>query len=90
MLKKYLPYIFLVASALLLLYIIKNQRGEAGLNPHAEGADAKITVPAVLPAGDQQDEPEGFNRNAESLIFSKHAQCRMACRKIDETEVRIF
>ena len=88
MLKKYLPYILLVASALLLFYITKNQRGEVDPNLRTEQNDHKITIPAVIAADEKPEEIEGFNRNTESLIFSKHARCRMDCRKIDEAEVK--
>ncbi|MBS1751643.1 MAG: DUF4258 domain-containing protein [Bacteroidetes bacterium] len=30
----------------------------------------------------------GFDRNLNPLIFTKHAKCRMACRHIDESEIR--
>lgn len=88
MLKKYLPYIFLVAAALLLFFIKKNQRGPAPVKPATEQTTDHITVPAVLPAEEKQEEIEGFNRNTNNLIFSKHAKCRMDCRKIDESEIR--
>ncbi len=38
--------------------------------------------PAPAPAASD------FNRNPAQLVFSKHARCRMDCRKIDESEVR--
>lgn len=85
MLKKYLPFIALVAAALLLFFITKNQRGET---PQTEQTENRITVPAVLPADEERDEIEGFNRNATNIIFSKHAKCRMDCRKIDESEIK--
>jgi Domain of unknown function (DUF4258) len=85
MLKKYLPYIFLLAAALVLFFIKKNQRGSVPVKPVTEQTDTRITVPAVLPG---QEEIEGFNRNTTKLIFSKHAKCRMDCRNIDESEVR--
>ncbi len=88
MLKKYLPYIFLVAAALLLFFIKKNQRGPVPEKPATEQTTDHITVPAVLPTGEKQEEIEGFNRNTNHLVFSKHAKCRMDCRKIDEREVR--
>ncbi|MEO7532289.1 MAG: DUF4258 domain-containing protein [Ferruginibacter sp.] len=72
--KKYLPYIVLIAAALLLWYIKKNQRGPLPYSPSTE-----ITVPV------KTDEP--FNRNVEKIIYSKHARCRMDCRHIDESEV---
>jgi hypothetical protein len=33
-------------------------------------------------------EIRGLNRNPDRIIYSKHAQCRMDCRKIDSSEVR--
>jgi len=88
MLKKYLPYILLLAAALLLWYIKKNQRGSAPVKPSIEQTDSKITVPAVLPGNEQQNTVDGFNRNATHIIYSKHARCRMECRHIDESEVK--
>jgi hypothetical protein len=85
MLKKYLPFIALVAAALLLFFITKNQRGET---LETEKTENRITVPAVLPADEERDEVEGFNRNSSNLIFSQHAKCRMGCRKIDESEIK--
>ena len=87
MLKKYLPYILLAASALLLYFIKTNQQGEKAQKPVAEQTE-RITVPAVLPADEKPDEADGFNRNTDKLTFSKHAKCRMDCRKIDESEVK--
>ena len=88
MLKKYLPYILLIAAALLLFFIKKNQRGTTSQKTKTEQTEDRITVPAVLPANEKTDEAAGFNRNTDKLIFSKHAKCRMDCRKIDESEVR--
>ena len=88
MLKKYLPYILLVAAALLLFFVKKNQRGATSQKTKTEQTEDRVTVPAVLPTDEKQDEVEGFNRNTENLIFSKHAKCRMDCRKIDESEIR--
>jgi len=88
MLKKYLPFIFLIAAALLLFYIKKNQRGESPQKPNIEQSTEKITIPVLTADSEEKDEVEGFNRNTSNLIFSKHAKCRMDCRKIDESEVR--
>ncbi len=88
MLKKYLPYILLVASALLLFFIIKHQRGSTTTKPQTVQVEDRITVPAVIPANEPTDEAADFNRNTDKLIFSKHARCRMDCRKIDESEVK--
>ncbi len=88
MLKKYLPFIALIVAALLLYYVKNNQRGETAQKPKIEQTEDRITVPAVLPADEKVEELDGFNRSANNIIFSKHAKCRMDCRKIDESEVR--
>ena len=73
MIKKYFPLIALLAAALLLFYIKKNQRGKI------PGNASDITIPAAT--------GQEFDRNNHKLIYSKHARCRMDCRHIDETEV---
>jgi Domain of unknown function (DUF4258) len=88
MLKKYLPYIFLVAAAILLFFIKKNQRGNTAQRPATAQTEDRISVPAIIPGEMKAEEVEGFNRNTDNLIFSKHAKCRMDCRKIDESEVK--
>jgi hypothetical protein len=74
MTKKYLPFIVLIAAALLLFYVKKNQRGTYPINP-----DTEISIPVIT--------NEAFNCNAQKIIYSKHARCRMDCRHIDESEV---
>jgi len=74
MTKKYLPFVVLIAAALLLFYVKKNQRGTYPINPNTE-----ISIPVIT--------NEAFNRNAQKIIYSKHARCRMDCRHIDESEV---
>ena len=97
MLKKYLPFLFLIAAGLLYFFVKKNQRGNRVNKPETEQVTQSITVPAILPVEAYADEIEarpddqvgrGFNRNATPVIFSKHAKCRMDCRKIDESEVK--
>ncbi len=88
MLKKYLPFIMLIAAALLFFFIKKNQRGNTSQKPATEQTEDRITVPAIIPSDEKPEEVEGFNRNTTNLIFSKHAKCRMDCRKIDESEIR--
>ncbi len=87
MLKKYLPYIALVAAALLLFYVKKNQRGPVHIKPDT-GQTERIDVPAVLPEEKGSKDIQGLDRNTAKLIFSKHAKCRMDCRHIDESEIR--
>lgn len=88
MLKKYLPYIFLIAAIALFVFVKMNQRGNSANKPSTEQTEDKITVPAVLPADEKPQEVDGFDRNTSNLIFSKHAKCRMDCRNIDESEIR--
>jgi Domain of unknown function (DUF4258) len=88
MLKKYLPYILLVAAAFLLFFVKRNQRGDRKQSVPVEQADHRITVPAVLPPDSLQETIAGFDRNTNNIIFSRHARCRMDCRKIDEDEVK--
>jgi Domain of unknown function (DUF4258) len=88
MLKKYLPYLLLIAAGLLFYFVKKNQRGNRVNKPETEQVTERITVPAILPQDEKTEEVEGFDRNATHIIFSKHAKCRMDCRKIDESEVK--
>ena len=88
MLKKYLPYICLLAAAFLLFFVLKNQRGRTSPKASTAQTEERITVPAILPVDEKVEEAADFNRNTAKLIFSKHAKCRMDCRKIDESEVR--
>ena len=62
MLKKYLPFIFLIAAALLLFYVKKHQRGDGPKRTETTQTEGKITVPAILPADEKTDEVEGMNR----------------------------
>ncbi len=73
--KKFLPFIVLILAALLLLYVKNKQRGTT---PRFN--DDNITIPV-------KDELS-INRNASKIIYSNHARCRMACRHIDESEVK--
>ncbi|MBL0144412.1 MAG: DUF4258 domain-containing protein [Chitinophagaceae bacterium] len=88
MLKKYLPYIALLGAALLLFYIKKNQRGGKA-KATTEQTTKRITIPPVGPS--PAENPNGrddFNRRYSNLIITKHARCRMACRHIDESEIK--
>jgi hypothetical protein len=57
---------------------------ERGNRPKKE-AEREVRVNEHGPA--ESGEREGLNREARSLIFSKHARCRMGCRHISEEEV---
>lgn len=87
MLKKYTPYIALLVAATL-LYVIKiNQRGAKKTKPPTEQTDKRITINPPSPA-ENQNRNEGFDRRYNDLVITKHARCRMACRHIDESEIK--
>lgn len=75
MLKRYAPYIVLLAAGLLCYFVFKNQRGST------TKAETEIYTDAVRAN-------EGFTRTPDSIIYTKHARCRMACRYITEPEVK--
>lgn len=85
MLKKYLPYILLVAAAFLLWYIKTNQRGKS--NVQQKNIHEKIE-PVKTTAAEESNFADPIDRTPDKLIFTKHARCRMACRHIDEAEVK--
>jgi Domain of unknown function (DUF4258) len=64
----------------------RGDRREAGDERKEAGGDriedkGGKTDPATI------EERGSLNRNASSLIYSKHARCRMDCRHISESEV---
>jgi hypothetical protein len=72
--KKYYPFIALIAAALLLFWVKKNQRGKPTHIP------VNIEVPVST--------SEPIDRKTTHIIYSRHARCRMDCRHIDESEVK--
>ena len=75
MLKKYLPFIILLAAGVLLWYVKSNQRNHYP----RRNTDDNITIPV--------NSNEGFSRHPDKIIYTKHARCRMDCRHIDESEI---
>jgi hypothetical protein len=71
-LKKYLPFIILIAAVALFFWIRSNQRGSS--------PQQNITTEAV--------HAEPFIRDTNMIVYSRHAKCRMDCRRIDEAEVK--
>jgi hypothetical protein len=78
MFKKYLPYFVLLGAGFLLWFIKSHQPSSY---PRQKNTNTEIVIPAVKNV-------EGFNRNVHTIIYSKHARCRMDCRHIDESEVK--
>jgi Domain of unknown function (DUF4258) len=83
-LKKYFPYIILLAAALFLFYIKKHQRGTTPAKPKID----EVIRTDDYPVTNNTKTGEPFNRHADNLIYTKHARCRMDCRHIDESEVK--
>jgi Domain of unknown function (DUF4258) len=81
--KKYLPYIILLAAAFLLWFIKTHQRGSNKPAPVTNKIE-----PATTNGNNDINENDVIDRTPEHLIFTKHARCRMECRHIDESEVR--
>ncbi len=67
------PLLILVASLLLFFWIKKNQRGKQ---------PGRITVDAV------KDDYFALRSGKKSIVYSRHAKCRMDCSHIDESEVK--
>jgi Domain of unknown function (DUF4258) len=86
MLKKYLPYILLVAAAFLLWYVKKHQRGKNIYQPSVTTEKVEPVSPNTTNDNAPTNDP--IDRTPEHLIFTKHARCRMECRHIDESEVK--
>ena len=80
MFKKYLPYFVLLAAGFLLWFIKKHQASS-----YPKQQNTNVPLPIIIPAEKSKEE---FNRNAHTIIYSKHARCHMACRFIDESEVK--
>lgn len=73
--KKYAPYIFLILLVLIFLLV-------KGCNENFSNKKEKANHNV------ENKEQRGLNRNPSKINYSKHAKCRMNCRKIDETEVK--
>lgn len=72
--KKYFPLLLLLGAVLFFAWVKKNQRGLPGKT------HSSVSVPAT--------QPEDFDRDPRVIEYSRHARCRMACRHIDESEVK--
>ena len=80
-LKKAAPLI-LVAILALLLFVIKQCKHEAAINPKEKTTNKNREVSAS-----EVDRNRGFDRRIAHLEYSKHAKCRMQCRRISQAEV---
>ena len=70
---KSFPFLIFIAAALLFFWVKKNQRGKT---------TGRVTVDAV------KDDYFALRSGNKTIKYSRHAKCRMACRQIDESEVK--
>ena len=85
MLKKYLPFILLLAAGIFFYWIKAHQRGPSAHVPIKLEAPAVEPAPSSAPAITENDP---IDRTIQHIVYSKHARCRMNCRHIDESEVK--
>lgn len=71
MIKKYLPYILLLAAIGFYVWV-KMHQGPQRSKPSNTETSANA---------------DPFDRQLRPIIYSKHARCRMDCRQIDSSEV---
>mgnify|MGYP001795369806 CR=1 FL=1 len=69
---KNLPLVALLAAILFFFWVKKHQRGSKG----------RITAESATEAY------SALRGDNKTVVYSRHARCRMACRLIDETEVK--
>lgn len=67
------PFLILIAAVLLFFWVKKNQRGKQ---------PGRITVDAV------KNDYFALRSGNKTIVYSRHAKCRMDCRHIDESEVK--
>ncbi|HEU5167050.1 MAG TPA: DUF4258 domain-containing protein [Chitinophagaceae bacterium] len=75
-LKKAAPIILIFALAAL-VFIIRQCRDERGANDSTKSKSTTATT----------DRDKGFDRRISYLEYSRHAKCRMECRRISQAEV---
>jgi hypothetical protein len=76
--KKLAPYLLLIVLALVVLVVNCKQSATVN-NPSKK--QKTVVAPDVKQA-------RGLNRHPSHINYSKHAQCRMACRHIDASEIQ--
>ncbi len=81
--KKVFPYIVLVVLLVIWL-VVKNCSGSKTETVPSSTNKTNTTASNNKPAAAQRG---GLNRN-DKLFFTKHARCRMQCRRITQKEVK--
>lgn len=71
--------IILIVLLLIALFVVKTCKSRfQTIHPETKKTTTTTTT----------KDPKGLNRNPSIINYSKHARCRMACRHIDESEVK--
>lgn len=83
--QKWLGPLLIIVLIIIILYNRLGPHQEPGKSQKPRTEQKRERGGAVGP--EAIDERGGLNRNARSLIYSKHARCRMDCRRISEAEV---
>lgn len=77
--KKWIPILLVVVLGIA-LFIVKGYRGETDTRP---GTNNRRD-----PAGSSEpNRNRGFDRRVSFIEYTRHAQCRMECRRISRSEV---
>lgn len=84
--------IFLAMTSLLVLrnrdyFNRKDRSSEQQANKKNSSEERDLVPERAKKNPDPASEPRGLDRNTSRIIFTKHAKCRMDCRKIDISEV---
>ena len=80
--KKLLPFIFFLILAFLAIGIKRCNIPET-TSTTKQPPRNNTSKPAEIPA-----ERKNFDRNISEIFFTKHAKCRMQCRRISQQEVK--
>ncbi len=71
--------IIIIVLLLIAVFVVKTCKSRFQNNDRETTPTTTTTSPK---------EAKGLNRNPSAINYSKHARCRMACRHIDESEVK--
>ena len=83
--QKWLGGLIIIVLIFIVLYNKFRVMPEPGNTQRPQTEQRRKSGGAEEPAA--REDRGGLNRNARSLIYSKHARCRMDCRQISENEV---
>lgn len=80
--RKAMPLIILIILAIVTIVINRyNETGPSSATSSTSSAGGNAT-------SSNASTTRGLNRNPSHISYSKHAKCRMACRHIDESEIK--